>query len=150
MLFKKFTTGVVEQTFNDAGECISQEFQADEGADVRYETEEGDGINVMDMPLAGREYHPFDMVQPQGCRKPEDTKNPFEIEANELVYGVFPAKGGERIPSVVKLMANKVWDDLELAKTQASRWRDVFSCAMEVRVLHVGVGAKVALAKEAV
>jgi hypothetical protein len=68
MLFKKFTTGVVEQTFNDAGECIEQKFMA--GDEVEYETEDGDPINMMDMPLGGNEYCPFDMVQPNSsCTK---------------------------------------------------------------------------------
>ena len=67
MLFKKFTHGYVEQIFNDAGECIKQEFRANEATDdrsVEYETEDGDPINVMNMPLAGREYFPYDMRQP--------------------------------------------------------------------------------------
>jgi hypothetical protein len=62
MLFKKFTEGTVEQTFNDAGECIEQKFNA--GDVVEFETEDGDPINVMNMPCGGNEYHPFDMVQP--------------------------------------------------------------------------------------
>lgn len=62
MLFKKITEGCVIQTFNDAGECIAQEFQA--SGEVEYETGDGDPINSMDMPLGGREYQPFDMVQP--------------------------------------------------------------------------------------
>lgn len=62
MLFKKITPGFVTQTFNDAGECVEQNFTA--GDDVEYETEDGDPINVMDMPLGGREYQTFDMVQP--------------------------------------------------------------------------------------
>jgi hypothetical protein len=65
MLYKKFTTGYVEQTFNDAGECIQQKFVSVDDRGIEYETEDGDPINVMDMPLAGREYFPFDMKQPQ-------------------------------------------------------------------------------------
>ena len=61
MLYKKISEGYVEQTFNDAGECIQQHFIAGE---VEYETEDGDPINSMDMPLGGREYFPFDMKQP--------------------------------------------------------------------------------------
>jgi hypothetical protein len=64
MLFKKFTEGVVIQTFNDAGECIKQEFKIMDHSAVEYETEDGDPINQDDMPLAGREYFPFDMKQP--------------------------------------------------------------------------------------
>lgn len=63
MLFKKITLGFVIQTFDQLGECIAQEFVA--GSQVDYETEDGDGINVMNMPLGGREYQPFDMVQPE-------------------------------------------------------------------------------------
>ena len=59
MLFNKITLGHVIQTFNDVGEFISQEFVA--GDVVEYEVD-GDPINMMDMPLGGREYHPFDMV----------------------------------------------------------------------------------------
>lgn len=65
MNFKKITHGYVEQIFNDAGECISQEFiciYSDQ--DTEYETEDGDGINEMDMPFGGRENYPFDMIQP--------------------------------------------------------------------------------------
>lgn len=62
MLFKKITVGFVIQTFNDAGECIGQEFIA--GDQVDYETQDGEAINVMDMPLGGNEYQSFDMVQP--------------------------------------------------------------------------------------
>lgn len=61
MLFDKLTNGIVVQTFNDAGECVSQHFIA---SDVEYETSDGDPINCEDMPLAGKEYNPFDMVQP--------------------------------------------------------------------------------------
>lgn len=62
MKYVKFTHGFVRQTFNDAGECIDQEFVA--GDPVEYETVDGDPINSMDMPLGGREYQPFDMVDP--------------------------------------------------------------------------------------
>lgn len=51
------------QNFNDVGEFLSQEFVA--GDDVEYETENCDPINEMDMPLAGNEYHPFDMLEPK-------------------------------------------------------------------------------------
>jgi hypothetical protein len=70
MLFKKFTTGVVEQTFNDVGECIEQKFTIPDSGEVEFETEDGYPINMMDMPLAGREYFPFDMIQPNSsCTK---------------------------------------------------------------------------------
>jgi hypothetical protein len=62
MLFRKITHGHVVQTFNDMGECISQEFVA--GDPVEYESEDGDPINCMNMPLAGNEYEPFEMKQP--------------------------------------------------------------------------------------
>ena len=62
MLFKKVTHGYVEQTFNDQGECIAQAFIA--GDEVSCETEDGDEINMMDMPFGGNEYFPFDMRQP--------------------------------------------------------------------------------------
>lgn len=62
MLFNKITHGFVTQVFNDAGECISQNFTA--GDDVDYETEDGDPINEMDMPKGGNEYQSFDMIQP--------------------------------------------------------------------------------------
>lgn len=61
MLFCKITTGVVIQTFNDAGEFLYQKFQPSDS--VEYATDEGDLINVNQMPLGGREYMPFDMVQ---------------------------------------------------------------------------------------
>lgn len=64
MLYKKFTTGVVEQVFNDVGECIFQKFTIPDSGSVEYETEEGDPINEMNMPQGGREYFPFEMVQP--------------------------------------------------------------------------------------
>lgn len=62
MLYRKITEGCVVQVFNDAGECIGQQFHA--GDEVEYETGEGLPINSEDMPLAGREYHAFDMAQP--------------------------------------------------------------------------------------
>jgi hypothetical protein len=61
MNFNKISHGYVVQTFNDAGEFISQKFVA--GGEVEFETEDGDPINIQNMPLAGREYHPFDMTQ---------------------------------------------------------------------------------------
>ncbi len=61
MTYNKITNGFVIQEFNDAGECIGQEFVA---GDVEYEFDDTP-INVMDMPLAGREYQAFDMVQPE-------------------------------------------------------------------------------------
>ncbi len=62
MNFVKTTAGFVTQTFNDAGECIGQEFFA--GDTVDYETIDGDPINMVDMPKGGTEYFTFDMVQP--------------------------------------------------------------------------------------
>lgn len=64
MVFVKMTTGVVFQVFNDAGECVVQKFEA--GDVVEFETGDGDPINVGNMPLAGREYYPFVMEQPEG------------------------------------------------------------------------------------
>ena len=61
MLFRKITNGTVVQTFNDAGEFLHQEFIA--VRHVEYETEDGDPINVENMPLGGAEYMSFDMVQ---------------------------------------------------------------------------------------
>jgi hypothetical protein len=63
MNFKKFSPGVVEQTFN-AGECVGQKFIITDHGGVEWETEESDPINSEQTPLAGREYFPFDMVQP--------------------------------------------------------------------------------------
>ena len=62
MLYNKITHGFVTQTFNDAGECIGQQFTA--GDIVEYETKDGKPIDVMDMPRCGDEYFPFDMEQP--------------------------------------------------------------------------------------
>ncbi len=62
MNFKKITPGYVEQIFNDVGECIEQQFYA--GDPVDYETEDGDPINVMNMPKGGREYFPMSLNQP--------------------------------------------------------------------------------------
>lgn len=59
MLYRKITNGFVIQVFNDAGECVAQQFTAGE---VEYETGEGDPIGDGDMPLHC--YQPFDMVQP--------------------------------------------------------------------------------------
>lgn len=64
MLYKKFSPGVVEQTFNDQGECIKQEFKIHDHGGVEWETEDGDPINSSDMPFGGNEYFPFDMRQP--------------------------------------------------------------------------------------
>ena len=64
MIFLKITTGCVVQEFNDIGECIGQKFMIPDGGTVEYETEDNLPINVDNMPLAGREYHSFDMVQP--------------------------------------------------------------------------------------
>lgn len=60
MLFRKISTGHVVQVFNDSGEFLAQTFVA--GDSVEYETGDGDPINVVDMPLGGTEYQPFDMV----------------------------------------------------------------------------------------
>lgn len=65
MNFVKITPGYVKQTFNDIGECIKQEFIVIDHGGVEYETEEGDPINQDDMPLAGREYQEFSMIQPK-------------------------------------------------------------------------------------
>ena len=61
MNYKKFIHGYVVQTFNDAGEFLEQRFVASDIVD--YEIEEGDPIDETDMPLGGREYFPFEMVQ---------------------------------------------------------------------------------------
>jgi hypothetical protein len=68
----KITHGFVCQEFNDVGECIGQEFVA--GDMVSYETEDGDPINVMDMPLAGNEYFSFNMEQPEVGHEHEPTQ----------------------------------------------------------------------------
>ena len=60
--FNKTTYGFVVQTFNNAGECIRQEFIC--GDEIDYDNG-GDPINSMDMPLGGNEYFPFSMVQPE-------------------------------------------------------------------------------------
>uniref|UniRef100_A0A6M3KV10 Uncharacterized protein n=2 Tax=viral metagenome TaxID=1070528 RepID=A0A6M3KV10_9ZZZZ len=83
MNFRKITHGWAEQTFNDIGECLGQTFFA--GDQVEYETEDGDPINIMDMPLAGREYFIFDMVQPgnikitaqKSASRTEELKHPY-------------------------------------------------------------------------
>jgi len=64
MNVNKITVGFVIQSFNDIGDCTSQEFIA--GDQVDYETEDGDPINVENMPLSGQEYFPLTMVQPNG------------------------------------------------------------------------------------
>lgn len=62
MLYKKITAGSVIQTFNDQGECLDQQFVADDL--IMFETEDGYEINEIDMPFGGKEYFPFDMIQP--------------------------------------------------------------------------------------
>lgn len=59
MRFAKITEGHVIQLFDDTGKFLRQKFVA--GDQCEYETEDGDPINVSNMPLAGREYHPFTM-----------------------------------------------------------------------------------------
>jgi len=61
LLYKKCTTGAVIQRFNDCGECVGQHFISDNGVEYFYADCE---INQEDMPLAGREYFPFNMEQP--------------------------------------------------------------------------------------
>ena len=63
MLYKKITHGFVVQTFNDAGQCVKQEFFVSDEND-EFETEDGDEINKDHMPFGGNEYFPFDMIQP--------------------------------------------------------------------------------------
>lgn len=62
MLFRKISEGYVVQVYNDAGECLGQTFHC--GDSCEYETGDGDPINVENMPLAGNEYHPYNMEQP--------------------------------------------------------------------------------------
>ena len=62
MLYYKIAPGCVRQAFNDVGECVEQTFIAE--GEPYYETEDGDDINIGNMPLAGREYCPFHMIQP--------------------------------------------------------------------------------------
>ena len=63
MNHNKMTIGFVIQTFNDEGECLSQEFMASD--EITYELEDGTVISQEDMPFGGDEYFPFDMVQPE-------------------------------------------------------------------------------------
>jgi hypothetical protein len=60
-MIRKVTTGIVVQWFDDAGRCHRQLFVATD--DVSYETDDGP-IAPEDTPLCGREYYPFDLVQP--------------------------------------------------------------------------------------
>lgn len=103
MNFVKFTAGFVRQVFNDAGECIKQEFTA--GDPVEYETINGDPIHLMDMPLGGQEYHPFDMVDPlypkivgtgiiDKCECCLGTDSVLLRDCSEAVYNYLP-KGTE-------------------------------------------------------
>lgn len=68
MKYLKITHGRVVQIFNDVGECIGQYFHT--GDVVEYETETGNSINPDDMPLAGREYRDFTMIQPVLKKQP--------------------------------------------------------------------------------
>jgi len=63
VMFCKYTSGVVVQQFNDAGEFVTSQFVSDDTVSYSI-TDNGIEleINQDDMPLAGREYHPFDMV----------------------------------------------------------------------------------------
>lgn len=61
MTYEKITPGYVVQSFNDQGKCVAQVFVVE--VDVAYECA-GSEINSEDMPLGGREYHPFEMVKP--------------------------------------------------------------------------------------
>lgn len=58
-MYKKITVGFVVQTYNDEGNCISQEFIA--GDDVTYENSQGEPIDSSEVD---DKYQPFDMVQP--------------------------------------------------------------------------------------
>ena len=62
MKYLKITPGFVVQSFDDEGKCYHQAFIV--GEPVEYETEEGDIISSLDMPLSGDEHFPYDMVQP--------------------------------------------------------------------------------------
>lgn len=57
MTVNKITPGYVIQTYDDKGQCLSQEFVA--GDPVDWETQEGITIDPPE-----HEYQPFDMVQP--------------------------------------------------------------------------------------
>lgn len=66
-MFKKITEGCVVQTFDDKGNCISQEFIA--GEPVEFETEDGkimchDDVTDEDNAYL-KAYYPFNMEQPQ-------------------------------------------------------------------------------------
>jgi len=63
MNFVKITVGYVRQTFNDRGQCIKQEFIAND--EEEWETDVGDPIDPTETPCGGEESFPLDMVQPQ-------------------------------------------------------------------------------------
>lgn len=75
MDFRKIVSGRVVQVFNGAGLCIGQQFYAD--GPVFYETETGDPIKMEDTPLAGQEYHTYDMVQPEAQSNELSAQEPF-------------------------------------------------------------------------
>jgi len=61
MTYDKITQGYVIQRFNDQGDCVNQEFVAGDVCEYEFD---GSPINSEDMPVAGREYYPFNMQQP--------------------------------------------------------------------------------------
>jgi len=61
-VFQKITVGWVVQICNENGTCTGQTFHA--GDTVEYRTLMGDPLELIELPLLGGEYHPFDMVQP--------------------------------------------------------------------------------------
>ena len=66
MLYNKVTTGFVVQTFDDWGNCLRQEFVANDRC--VFEIQDDNKvlpITSEQMPFGGNEYFPFDMVQPQ-------------------------------------------------------------------------------------
>lgn len=61
-MFCKITDGFVIQLFDDQGQCHTQEFTATDH--TIYRTAVGKPLDVLAIPLQGKVYFPFDMVQP--------------------------------------------------------------------------------------
>ena len=136
MLYLKITHGHVEQFFNDAGEFIKQQFVPNDDADVEYETEDeasgmssGDGINVMDMPLAGREQHPFDMVQEavfgDDIENDKSTFSDVGVELSDGGYIAFPEVDCEG--TIRRRDSNGNCEEVRrVGDTDYDEWRDLF------------------------
>lgn len=106
MNFKRCFDASIEQVFSQFGEPIQQDIFASN--EVEFKTEDGDPINVEDMPLKGEEYQCIEMVQPYDiiCKK-EELLSLSECIQDDLLCCLAGFVDNDKMTQVCQIIVNR-------------------------------------------